>query len=486
MTLLTRKGLTELQDDAGSGSLRRVLGARDLITLGIGAIIGSGVYVLTGPIASHYAGPAIVISIALAGLACAFAGLCYAEFASMIPAAGSAYTYAYATLGEIFAWIIGWDLILEYTLGAALTAVGWSSYIVSFLHGIGIDVPARYTMAFGQTAVLATGEVVHGTGNVIAAAGVIAVTLLLIIGIRESVAANATIVLVKLGVLLLFIGFGAVYVHPHNWSPFIPDNTGEFGHFGWSGIVRGAAVGFFAFIGFDAVSTAAQESKNPQRDMPIGILGSLAICTVLYVLVALVLTGLVPYTQLDVADPMSVGIDATGTAMAAPVRQAGRGRGIVECDARAAVRAAARPVRNEPRRSAARRIRARPSKIRNAVHSEHGSHGVRRRHRRGARADPRARRNRIDRDAARIRDRVRGCARAALQGARAAAALSHARRTGGAAARRAGRRLPHGGAAAHHVVAAAHLVCCRDRRVFRVWTAGGIAARDARVIGSSV
>jgi APA family basic amino acid/polyamine antiporter len=310
MTLFTRKGLAELQEDAGSGSLRRVLGARDLITLGIGAIIGSGVYVLTGPIAAQYAGPAIVISIMLAGLACAFAGLCYAELASMIPVSGSAYTYAYATLGEIFAWIIGWDLILEYTLGAAITAVGFSSYVLSLLHNLGIAIPA------------------NGNINWIAPIGVLAATALVAIGIRESAIANATIVLIKVAVLMLFIGFGAAYVRPANWSPFIPDNTGPYGSFGWSGILRGAAVCFFAFIGFDAVSTAAQESRNPQRDMPIGILGSLGICTVLYVLVALVLTGLVPYHNLNVADPMSVGIDATGLHWLRPFVKLGAAAGL--------------------------------------------------------------------------------------------------------------------------------------------------------------
>ncbi len=310
MTLLTRKGLGELQDDAGSGDLRRELSARDLITLGIGGIIGSGVYVLTGPIASLYAGPAIVISIALAGLACAFAGLCYAELASMIPVSGSAYTYAYATLGEIFAWIIGWDLILEYTLGAAVTAVGFSSYVTSLLHNIGIEVP------------------LHDPINLIAPIGVLAATAFVAIGVRESVIANATIVLVKVAVLMLFIGFGAAYVHPSNWSPFIPENTGESGSFGWSGVLRGAAVSFFAFIGFDAVSTAAQESRNPQRDMPIGILGSLGVCMVLYVLVALVLTGLVPYHSLDVADPMSVGIDATGLQWLRPFVKLGAAAGL--------------------------------------------------------------------------------------------------------------------------------------------------------------
>ena len=312
MSLFARKSMAQLHAEAEAGTLRRALGPLNLTTLGIGAIIGAGIFVLTGQAAAQYAGPAIVISFLLAGAACLFAGLCYAEFASMIPVAGSAYTYAYATMGELLAWIIGWDLILEYALGAATVAVGWSGYVASFLKDIGIVVPAQWATAFGTTSQLADGTLVHGIVNIPAILIVLAVSALLVIGIRESAGANATIVIIKVAVVLLFIAFGAHYVHAQNWHPFVPPQHGEYGHYGWGGIVRGAGVIFFAYIGFDAVSTAAQEAKNPQRDMPIGILLSLLICTILYIAVSLVLTGVVHYSKLNVADPMAVGIDATG------------------------------------------------------------------------------------------------------------------------------------------------------------------------------
>lgn len=311
MSIWARKSLDRLHTEAEAGTLRRVLGPVNLTTLGIGAIIGAGIFVLTGQAAAQYAGPAITISFVLAGIACAFAGLCYAEMASMIPVAGSAYTYSYATMGEFLAWIIGWDLILEYSLGAATVAVGWSGYVVSFLRDIGIVIPAQFTNAPGV-------EVAGATGifNVPAFLIVLAVSGLLIIGIRESARTNATVVIIKLIVIALFIIFGAKYVNRANLTPLIPPNTGTFGQYGWSGIMRGAGVIFFAYIGFDAVSTAAQEAKNPQRDMPIGIMGSLVVCTILYILVSLVLTGIVPYAQLNVADPMAVGIDAVGPSLA--------------------------------------------------------------------------------------------------------------------------------------------------------------------------
>jgi APA family basic amino acid/polyamine antiporter len=307
MGMFTRKSITELQVEAEGGTLRRVLGPVQLTTLGIGAIIGAGIFVLTGQAAAQYAGPAIMLSFVLAGIACAFAGLCYAEMASMIPVAGSAYTYSYATMGEFLAWIIGWDLILEYSLGAATVAVGWSGYVVSFLrNNLGINVPAQWTAAPGTTT-----EGVTAIFNFPAALIVLLVTGLLILGIKESARVNATIVILKVAVILLFIAFGVSFIQPDNLSPFIPPNTGEFGTFGWSGIVRGAGVIFFAYIGFDAVSCAAQEAKNPQKDMPTGILLSLAICTVLYITVSLVLTGIVPFDQLLVPDPIAVAIDNT-------------------------------------------------------------------------------------------------------------------------------------------------------------------------------
>ena len=301
--------------ESGEHQLHRALGAWHLTMLGIGCVIGAGIFVLTGQAAAAYAGPAISLSFVFSGIACAFAGLCYAEFASMLPVAGSAYTYAYATLGELFAWIIGWDLILEYLFGSSAVAVGWSGYVVSFLKDFGIVLPPSLTSApFAYDAVKGlylTGAIVNAPAILIVAV----LTTLLVVGIRESANFNNTIVIVKVAVILLFIGFGARYIHPENWRPFLPANTGAFGQFGWSGVLRGSAVVFFAYIGFDAVSTAAQETKNPQRAMPIGILASLAVCAVLYVAVALVLTGLVSYTQLAVPDPIAVGINAAGDSL---------------------------------------------------------------------------------------------------------------------------------------------------------------------------
>jgi len=308
-------------------SLKRALGPVNLVFLGIGAIIGAGIFVLTGQAAANYAGPAIVWSFVLAGTACALAGLCYAEFSSMIPIAGSAYTYGYATLGELFAWIIGWDLILEYLFAASTVAVGWSGYVVSFLRDLGINFPSEFTSApYVHTTPPDAGwnvwrlftEGWSSTGavlNVPAMLIVAFITILLIIGITESATVNDVIVVIKLTVVLLFIAVCVRYIHRDNWTPFIPPEEGP-GKYGWSGIVRGAGVIFFAYIGFDAVSTAAQEAKKPQRDMPIGILGSLAICTVLYIAVALVLTGIVKYTQLSVPDPIAVGVNAAGPAVA--------------------------------------------------------------------------------------------------------------------------------------------------------------------------
>ena len=324
MTIWSKKSIAALRTEADAGTLRRVLGPVHLTTLGVGAIIGAGIFVLTGQAAAQYAGPGIVVSFVFAAVACAFAGLCYAEMASMIPIAGSAYTYGYATLGEMVAWIIGWDLILEYSLGAATVAVGWSGYVTSFLRDIGITLPANLTAAPG-TALAGGGAAIV---NLPAAVIVLAVSLLLILGIRESARVNAGIVILKVVVILLFVAFGIQFVRAENLTPLIPPNTGEFGIFGWSGVMRGAGVIFFAYIGFDAVSTAAQEARNPQRDMPIGILASLVICTVLYIAVALVLTGIVPFTSLNVPDPIAVGIDATGLAWLRPLVKLGAIAGL--------------------------------------------------------------------------------------------------------------------------------------------------------------
>ncbi|CAM3367621.1 amino acid permease [Rhodothermus bifroesti] len=313
--LFIKKSIPELieqAEDRGQG-LRRVLGPWNLVSLGIGAIIGAGIFVLTGQAAAQYAGPAIVLSFILSGIGCALAGLCYAEMASMIPVAGSAYTYAYATLGQFFAWIIGWDLILEYLFGASTVAVGWSGYVVSFLKDFGIVLPSEWTQSpFTFDPKTHTWATTGAILNLPAVFIIALMTTLLVIGIRESATMNNLVVMVKIFVLLLFIGAGIFFINPDNWEPFIPPNEGKFGIYGWSGILRGAGVIFFAYIGFDAVSTAAQEARNPQRDMPIGILGSLGISTLLYVVVALVLTGIVSYKMLNVPDPIAVAVDAVG------------------------------------------------------------------------------------------------------------------------------------------------------------------------------
>jgi len=320
-------------------TMKRTLGAFNLTTLGIGAIIGAGIFVITGSTAATYSGPAIVLSFILAGIACGFAGLCYAEFASMIPVSGSAYTYAYATMGEFIAWIIGWDLILEYIFAASTVAVGWSGYVVSFLKDFGIYINPELTAAWGtklihlpkegwveltdnlQKSLLASGqnlaafEQTQGILNLPAVLAIGLLTMILYVGIQESAKFNNMMVVVKVIVILLFIGIGFAFVNSENWFPFIPENNGTFGEFGFSGVVKGAATIFFAYIGFDTVSTAAQEAKNPQRDMPIGILASLAICTILYILVALVLTGIVKYDQLNVSAPIALAVDSMGGGM---------------------------------------------------------------------------------------------------------------------------------------------------------------------------
>src|SRR5437667_1732259 len=313
MNLLRRKSVTDLQTEALTDhSLKRALGALNLTMLGIGAIIGTGIFVLTGTVAALNAGPAVILSFVLAGVASIFAALCYSEFASLVPMAGSAYTYGYATLGEVFAWIIGWDLILEYALGAVTVSIGWSGYVVSFLHDIGIDIPAQLSAARGTLITLADGTQVAAIFNLPAVIIIGIVTLLLVIGIKESANANNVIVIIKVAVVLLFIVGAAHAVNPANWHPFMPPSTGVRGQFGWSGVMQGAGIVFFAYIGFDAVSTAAQEAKNPQRDMPIGIIGSLLICTVLYILVSGVATGIMSYLQLDVPDPIAVAADHAG------------------------------------------------------------------------------------------------------------------------------------------------------------------------------
>jgi len=311
--LWTKKSLELLREEAAESEhgLRRTLGPWALASLGIGAIVGAGIFVLSGMAAQH-TGPALVLSVILSGVGCAFAGLCYAEFASMIPVAGSAYTYSYATIGEFLAWIIGWDLILEYAVGATTVSIGWSGYLVSFLQRtLHIPFPAELSKSPWETVKLVDGTLVHPYFNLPAAFIIALITTLLIIGIRESANFNSFIVVVKLGVVVMFIVVGALYVNRAYWHPFLPANQGIFGEFGFTGVLRGAGVIFFAYIGFDAVSTAAQEARHPERDMPIGILGSLGICTLLYIAVVLVLTGLMPFRQLNVPDPLALAIDST-------------------------------------------------------------------------------------------------------------------------------------------------------------------------------
>lgn len=350
MGIWSKKSIAALRAEASAseGGLKRTLGALNLTLLGIGAIIGAGIFVLTGTAAANFAGPGVSLSFVLAGLACLFAGLCYAEFASMIPIAGSAYTYSYATMGEAVAWFIGWNLVLEYLFAASTVAVGWSGYLSALLAEFGLHIPAAFasaplTVEGGHNVVRAFtcvnpatggpladavtgaaftardacvaggGEVVNGLINLPAVALVLALTLLLVRGVQESAMVNNIVVAIKMTIVLLVIGFGFAYINTDNWTPFIPEmvtNPDGSTKYGMAGVLRAAPVVFFAYIGFDAVSTAAQEAKNPQRDLPIGMIASLLICTVLYILMSLVMTGLAPYTRLGVPHPVSEAIAA--------------------------------------------------------------------------------------------------------------------------------------------------------------------------------
>ena len=495
MSLFARKDISSLQAEVGSDqSLKRALGAVNLVTLGIGAIIGAGIFVLTGQAAANYAGPAIVYSFILAGTACALAGLCYAEFSAMIPIAGSAYTYSYATLGEFVAWIIGWDLILEYLFAASTVAVGWSGYVVSFLKDVGINIPPQYTSAPYTHSVQtdaglnvwrlftegwsSTGAVLNVPAMVIVAL----ITILLIIGISESASFNNVIVVIKLTVVFLFIGFGLAYINRENWEPFVPPAAGP-GKYGWDGILRGAGVIFFAYIGFDAVSTAAQETRNPQRDMPIGILGSLAICTVLYIAVALVLTGIVKYTELNVPDPIAVGINAAGPGLAWL-------RPIVKIGAIAGLSSVILVMLlGQPRifYTMAKDGLLPPifSKVHPALpHAVRGEPAHRRRgdDLRRAAPDRAAGRAGVDRDAARVRHRVCRRAGAAVHRPRPAAPVPYAPGARSAGARHPGVLLSDVRAAGGHLGAAGHLDGARAGDLFRLWAeafegAGGAVGR---------
>jgi APA family basic amino acid/polyamine antiporter len=323
---------TETQAILGHGRppLKRTLNLVSLTAIGIGGLIGAGIFVLTGHAAAEYAGPAIVLSFLLSGFACALAGLCYAELASAVPVAGSAYTYAYASMGEFIAWIIGWDLILEYALGSTTVAIGWSGYVTSFLNNIGLHIPSAYASApFAFDPISGHWSHTGAIFNFPATFIIVLMSTLLVIGIRDSAIANNVIVAIKLAIIILFIAIGAFFFNTSNWvtstnphGAFIPPALGP-GHYGWGGVLRGAGVVFFSYIGFDAISTAAQEAIDPKRDMARSILGSLFFCMLLYALVGLVITGIIPYDQLNVPDPIAVGVDHIGLGFFAPIVKLG-------------------------------------------------------------------------------------------------------------------------------------------------------------------
>ena len=315
--LFKRKNIDDIlrEVDGANGGLKRTLSSTNLVALGIGAIVGTGIFVITGQAAAQYAGPALTISFIISALCCIFAGFCYAEFAAMMPVSGSVYSYSYATMGEFLAWFIGWDLVLEYLFACSTVAVGWSGYMQSLLEGWGVHLPQQLLQAtFGHEngEWILTGSVVNFPAMCIVAI----VTALLLGGVRQSAWVNNVIVVIKVCVILLFVGFGLSYIDTSNWTPYVPANTGTFGYFGWSGVLRGAAVVFFAYLGFDALSTAAQETRRPQKDMPKGILISLVICAFLYVAVTAVLTGIINYKELNVDAPIALAIDRSGTGLA--------------------------------------------------------------------------------------------------------------------------------------------------------------------------
>ncbi|MFV0328342.1 MAG: amino acid permease [Dysgonomonas sp.] len=305
-----------LNEPTVNRGLKRSLSATNLVTLGIGAIVGTGIFVITGQAAAMYAGPALTISFVISALSCVMAGLCYAEFAAMIPVSGGVYSYSYTTMGEILAWFVGWILILEYLFACSSVAVGWSGYMLSLLNEWGVDFPHQISGAtfdhLKDGSWVWTGKIINFPAVFIVAV----VSAFLIGGIKQSALVNNVIVVIKVSVILLFIGFGLSYIDTSNWVPYIPENTGGYGNFGWTGILRGAAVVFYAYLGFDALSTAAGEAKNPQKDMPKGILISLIICALLYIAVTTVLTGIVNYKDLNVDAPIALAIDRAGEGLA--------------------------------------------------------------------------------------------------------------------------------------------------------------------------
>ncbi len=312
-SLMVRKPLADIRLDSETHGLKRSLGPIQLVLLGIGCIVGAGIYVMTGTAAANYAGPAVILSFLIAGTACAFTGLCYAELASTLPVSGSSYTYTYAALGEVFAWSLGWLLMLEYGLAGSALAAGLSGYLSSLLNDFGIHIPEAVRTPFVQSVMTSEGLkfATGGSVNLVAAASLGLVALVLIRGVSQSAAVNAVMVTIKIAVLLIFVGVGIFHIDTANWTPFIPENQGGFAY-GMPGVIRAASVLFFAYLGFETVSTAALEARNPQKDMPVGILGALTICTLLYIAVALVLTGLVPYQQLGVPDPIALAVDHMG------------------------------------------------------------------------------------------------------------------------------------------------------------------------------
>lgn len=318
MSIWSRKPIETLHSEAhgtGTRHLRRTLGIVQLTAFGVGCTLGAGIFVLTGTVAARHAGPAVAVSFALAATVCLIAGLCYAEFAALVPVAGSAYSYAYATLGELIAWLIGWSLMLEYQFSASLVAIGWSGYLTSALADLGVRVPAHLAMA--PFSLNASGHfVLTGAWMNLPAAGVVAIcTALLIRGTNLTASVNLVIVLAKVIAILAVVIAGLRYVHPANWHPLIPQNSGHFGHFGWSGVMAGAGIVFFAYLGFDAVSTLAEEAERPQRTVPISLFASLLICTLLYIAVSIVITGMVKYTELDVPDPLYRALAAAGSGL---------------------------------------------------------------------------------------------------------------------------------------------------------------------------
>ena len=418
------------ESESGEHHLKQTLGPVNLVALGIGAIIGAGLFSLTGIAAADNAGPAVVLSFVVAAIGCAFAGMCYSEFSTMIPIAGSAYTYAYATMGELLAWIIGWDLVLEYAVGAATVSVSWSSYVDKLLQSFSIVLPSNL--------IHCPWDEVPGIINLPAVIIVCAISVLLMIGISESARVNAVIVVVKVTIVIVVIAVGYSYIKPENYTPFIPPNTGTFGEFGFSGVMRAAAVIFFAYIGFDAVSTAAQEAKKPQRDMPIGIIGSLVVCTILYILFARVLTGMVNYKVFHGdASPVATVIDLFPSVALQTAIVVGIIAGYTSVILVMLLGQSRVFFSMSQGRAFTRRVLRYSSQVADAVALQHDLHGLRFAVL-GLPADCETGAHDEHRDAAGVRDRVHRHHLDAQDESQCTAAVSHATGSAGADTRRAG------------------------------------------------